>query len=86
MLGVEISKLLKQVSEAEQPFSCIFDMIQNIRRRFGIMTDLVVDCNFLNTRNWMLISLLSICCDLAILPDFLSFPRSVRNSPISTTG
>ena len=69
-LGVEISKLLKQVSEAEQPFGRIFDMIQNIRRRRGITSDLVVDRNILNTRNRMLTSLLSIRCDLAIISDF----------------
>ena len=70
-LKVEISKFLKQVREEEQPFGRIFDMIQDLRRRRGITTDLVVDRNVLNTRNRMLASLLCIRCDLAVLSDFL---------------
>lgn len=76
-LGVEISKLLKQVSEAEQPRGRIFDMIEDTRRRRGITSDLIVDRNILNTCNRMLTSLLSIRCDLAILSDFFcSSPKA----------
>ena len=69
-LGVEISQGLKQVSESEQPFGRIFDIIQNIQRRRDITTDLVVDQSVLNIRNRILTSLLSIHYNLAILSDF----------------
>lgn len=70
MLKSEISKFLKQVSEEEQSFDRIFDMIQDNQRRGGTTTNLAVDRNVLNTRNRMLASLLSIRCDLAVLSDF----------------
>ena len=69
-LKVEIARFLKQVSEEEQPFGRIFDMVRDIRRRRGVKTDLTVDRAILNTRNRMLATLLSIRCDLAILSDF----------------
>lgn len=47
-----------------------YALFEDIRRRRGITTALIVDRNVLNTRNRMLTSLLSIQCDLAILSDF----------------
>ena len=68
-LRVEISRLLKQVSEAKQHFGRIINTIEDIRRH-SITTDLIIDQNVLNTRNRILTSLLHIRCDLAILSDF----------------
>jgi len=86
-LRVEIFKFLKQVSEEEQPFGRIFDMIQDSRRRRGITTELVFDRNILNTRNRMLASLLSIRYDLAVLSDFFVLrQKRQESSPTSTAG
>ena len=78
ILKGEISKFLKQVSEGEQPFGRIFDIIQDVRKRRGIATDLAVDRNVLNTRNRMLASLLSIRCNLAVLFDFFVLRQKRR--------
>ena len=74
----EISSFLKQVSEGEQPFGRIFDMIQDVRRRRGFATEMAVDRNVLNTRNRMLASLLSIRCDQAVLSDFFVLRQKRR--------
>ncbi len=72
----EISKFLKQVSEEEQPFGRVFDMLQDLRRKQGnLEIKMSVDRDILNTRNRMLVSVLSIRCDLAIVSDFMTIFR-----------
>lgn len=71
-LKVDISKFLRQVCEEEQPFGRVFDMVQDVRRRRGVRADMTINRNFLNTRNRMLATVLSIRCDLAILSDFIA--------------
>ncbi|KAI9781350.1 MAG: hypothetical protein M1816_002396 [Peltula sp. TS41687] len=71
-LKTEISKFLKQVHEHEQPFGRVLDMVQDIRRKCGITTNLTIDRTVLDTRFRMLATVLAIRCDLAILSDFVA--------------
>ncbi|KAI9884084.1 MAG: hypothetical protein M1823_004133 [Watsoniomyces obsoletus] len=72
-----IATFLKQVSEEEQPFGRVFDMLRDLRRKRGgdLNFNMIVDRDMLNTRNRMLALVLSIRCDLAIVSDFLTFYR-----------
>lgn len=74
----EIQRYLKEVSENEQPFGRIYEMVQDIRRRRGITTtdfDEAAGSRVLQTRNRLLATSLSIRCDLALLSSFIqAFP------------
>ena len=74
-LRLDINTFLHQVSEEEQPFARVFQMVQNARRRTGLRSTLVFDGTILQTRNRLLTSTLSIRCDLAILTDFVNLYR-----------
>ena len=78
----KILEFLKRVSEAEQPFGRVFDMVQDIRRRRGITSRSMMnlDRSVLNTRNRMLATVLRIRCDLAIINDFFVLRRNSMES------
>ena len=80
-LRKEVSQLLAQVSEEEQPIGRVFDMVQDVRRRRGVTVSLKMDPTALNTRNRILVTLLTIRCDLVMISDFIMLRRESRNSP-----
>ena len=83
-LRVDINTFLHHVSEEEQPFARVFQMVQNVRRKTGLRSTLVFDGTILQTRNRLLTSTLSIRCDLAILTDFVSLYRNQTPSMTRT--
>ncbi|KAH0564873.1 hypothetical protein GP486_001742 [Trichoglossum hirsutum] len=66
----DIRMFLKRVSEAEQPFGRIYDMVQDIRRRHGIETDFPLDNSILQVNIRLRTTAMLLRCDLAILSDF----------------
>ncbi|KAI9816466.1 MAG: hypothetical protein M1827_001598 [Pycnora praestabilis] len=72
-LRQEISNYLHTVSEAEQPFSKVFQLVENTRRRYQTKTTFTLDSSVLQVRGRLLATVLSLRCDLAILSDFLQF-------------
>lgn len=72
----EIKQLLKQVDEKEQPFSRIYDLVQDARIHRGIETDMIYQPEVLQTRYRLLTTALLLRCDYAILLDFLSLKDS----------
>ncbi|MCJ1229379.1 hypothetical protein MMC12_006045 [Toensbergia leucococca] len=66
----EINTFLGQVSEGEQPFARVHQMVQN-SRRIGLESDFEFDTGVLQTRHRLLATSLSIRCDLSILCDLI---------------
>ena len=80
-LRSDIQRCVQEVSEEEQPFGRVFDMVCDVRRRRGIEATMQLDRSVLNTRNRLLAASLAIRCDLAILSDFLTLRRKGNTSP-----
>ncbi|KAI9821505.1 MAG: hypothetical protein M1832_003353 [Thelocarpon impressellum] len=76
----EISEFLRLVSEEEQPFGRVFDMMQDVRRRRGVRSGLGMDRSVLNTRNRTLATVLKIRCDIAIVNDYFLLRRKSMES------
>ncbi|KAH0538543.1 hypothetical protein FGG08_004876 [Glutinoglossum americanum] len=74
-LRSHIQRFLRQVSEAEQPFGRVYDMVQDIRRRRGIQTDFPYDSAILQVNSRLRATALLLRCDLAILSDFAKIHR-----------
>ena len=68
----EIKKFLQQVNGKEQPFSRIYDLVQDDRRHRGINIDLNSKVDILQVRNRLLTTVLLIRCDYTILLTFLN--------------
>ena len=71
----EIRRFLRKVSEEEQPYGRVFDMVRDLRRRQGIESSLQPDESMLNTRNRLLATSLAIQCDLVIVSDFVALRK-----------
>lgn len=67
-----IRALLHQVSEEEQPYSRVHEMVKNVRHRTGVHPKFEFDGSILQVRNRLLTTVLALRCDLAILSDFLN--------------
>ena len=67
----DIKKFLKSVSEKEQPFSQVFDLVQGARDR-GVCTNFDDAPEILQTRNRHLATALLLRCDHLILLEFLT--------------
>lgn len=68
----EIKKFLQQVSEKEQPFGRIYDLVQDARRHRGVNIDLSSKVDILQVRSRLLTTVLLIRCDYMILTTFLN--------------
>lgn len=72
----DVAKFLRKVSEEEQPFGHVFDMIQDVRRREGVQATMHIDRNVFQFRSRMLATSLLIRCDLALMSDFMTLRQS----------
>lgn len=70
-----IAIFLKEVSEAEQPFSRIYDLVQDARIHRGINIAFEYIPEILQTRNRMLATVLLLRCDYAILLELLTLQK-----------
>lgn len=71
-----INNYLKQVTEDEQPFGRVYNMVQNIRHmQKSVSVDLVRDDSVLQTKQRLLATSLSLRCDLVIIADFLQIRK-----------
>ncbi|KAI9712972.1 MAG: hypothetical protein M1812_006719 [Candelaria pacifica] len=75
----EISHFLRKVSESEQPFGRIYEMVTDLRRRHSITSTMEYPSQVLQVRNRLLATVLAIRCDFAILSDFLEFKRKLSS-------
>jgi hypothetical protein len=78
-----IQQFLKHVSEAEQPFGRVYDMVQDIRRRRGIETNFPLDSTILQVNSRLRATALLLRCDLAILSDFTKIHRDHYNQSVN---
>ena len=67
-----IHNFLHRVTEEEQPFGKVYQMVQSIRRQQNIEVNFERDETVLQTRQRLLATSLSLRCDLTILSDFLT--------------
>ena len=68
----------KKVAESEQPFSRIYDLVQDARSRRGILIDFEYTPEILQTRNRVLATALLLRCDYLILFEFFNICKSGR--------
>ena len=68
----DILIFLHQVSEQEQPYSRVHEMVKNVRHRTGNHPEFEFDGSILQVRHRLLTTVLALRCDLAILSDFLN--------------
>ncbi len=76
----EINVFLRQVSEGEQPFSRVHQMVKNVRQKTGVQPQFEFDGSVLQVRNRLLTTALSLRCDLTILTDFLNIHRTTMGA------
>ena len=74
-LRYDIARFLEEVSEAEQPFSRIYDLVQGARLHHGIEVQLDYMPEILQTRNRMLATVLLLRCDHTMLLEMLTLCR-----------
>ncbi len=86
LLRKDISGFLRQVSETEQPFGRIYEMVTDLRRRRSLASTMEYPSNVLQVRNRLLATVLAIRCDFAILFDFLTFKRKVATRGLQLSG
>lgn len=65
-----IFHFLRKVSEAEQPFSRVYDLVRDARVHRGVNTDFEYTPEILQTRNRLLATVLMLRCVYAILTEF----------------
>ena len=68
----DIARFLNRVSEAEQPFSRIYDLVQDARLHRGLQIDFAYMPEILQTRSRMLATVLLLRTDYAILLEMLT--------------
>jgi len=78
-LRKEIKQFLRKVDEAEQPFSRIYDLVQDARRHRGVNTEIFCEPDVLQVRNRLLTTVLLLRCDYAILLEFLTTLRGTAS-------
>ncbi|KAL8911016.1 MAG: hypothetical protein Q9171_003752 [Xanthocarpia ochracea] len=71
-LRADIKVFLAQVNEKEQPFSKIYDLVQDAKRHRGAAGSIVWTPDVLQTRNRLLATVLLLRCEFAILANFLA--------------
>ena len=87
-LRKDLKNYHKSVDEKEQPFSRIFDLVQNARLLRGIQTDFDYTPEILQTRSRLLATVLLLRCDHLILLEFLTLckeglnAQAVGNAPV----
>jgi len=81
-----ISAFLREVDEAEQPFSRIYDLVQGARIQRGLEIDFDYSPEILQPRNRMLATALLLRCDYTILLEMLTlFKEKPANAPLWLT-
>ncbi|KAI9880245.1 MAG: hypothetical protein M1830_004589 [Pleopsidium flavum] len=79
----DILGFLHQVSEEEQPFSRVHQMVKNVRRQTGVQPQFEFDGSILQVRNRLLTTVLALRCDLTILSDFLNIYQTQSGARFS---
>ena len=80
ILRGEIKRFLRAVSEAEQPISRIFSLVEDARRHRGVSTKIGDIPSVLQVRNRLLATVLLFRCDYVILSDFASRSEKSGNA------
>ncbi|KAI4109364.1 MAG: hypothetical protein LQ339_001864 [Xanthoria mediterranea] len=70
-LHTRIDDFLSRVDEREQPFSRIYDLVQDAKRHRGVEGSMVWTPGVLQTRNRLLATVLLIRCEYTIVANFL---------------
>ena len=70
-LHTRIDDFLSRVDEREQPFSRIYDLVQDAKRHRGVKGSMVWTPDVLQTRNRLLATVLLIRCEYTIMANFL---------------
>ena len=73
-----ISDFHRKVYESEQPFSRIYDLVQNARFQRGVLTNFDYTPDILQTRNRFLATTLLLRCDYLILFEFFNLCKNGR--------
>ncbi|KAH8693395.1 hypothetical protein GQ44DRAFT_792364 [Phaeosphaeriaceae sp. PMI808] len=73
-----------QVAVDEQPFTKMYNHVQNARRRHGREVAIELDSKVIQTRGHILATTLLLKCELTIITDFLALRRNALTLP--TTG
>ncbi|KAL8857170.1 MAG: hypothetical protein Q9178_006225 [Gyalolechia marmorata] len=71
-LRTDIKVFLAQVNEKEQPFSKIYDLVQDAKRHRGAAGSISWTPDVLQTRNRLLATVLLLRCEYAIMANFLA--------------
>jgi len=81
-LRYKIATFLTEVGEAEQPFSRIYDLVQDARIHRGVDIDFEYMPEILQTRNRLLATVLLLRCDYTILLELLTlYKEKPVNAP-----
>lgn len=82
-LRANISQLLHQVVDEEQPYGRVYDFVKSLRRRQGRDITIAKDDSMIQTRAKLLAHSLFIRCDLAIVSDFVNLGQRYRPGTIT---
>ena len=74
-LRTRITDFLSRVNESEQPFSRIYDLVQDAKRHRGVEGSMTWTPDVLQTRNRLLATVLLIRCEYTILANFLKMSK-----------
>ncbi|KAL8838686.1 MAG: hypothetical protein Q9176_004926 [Flavoplaca citrina] len=74
-LRTRINDFLSRVNESEQPFSRIYDLVQDAKRHRGVEGTMTWTPDVLQTRNRMLATVLLIRCEYTIIANFLKMSK-----------
>ena len=78
-----IRKFSRQVSELEQPFGKVYQMVEDVRRTTGQVVEFPAEGNVLRVRERLLTFALLYRCDLNILSDFVKVYQDLRRTSSS---
>lgn len=74
-LRTRITDFLSRVDESEQPFSRIYDLVQDAKRHRGVEGSMAWTPDVLQTRNRLLATVLLIRCEYTIMANFLKMSK-----------
>ncbi|KAL9039496.1 MAG: hypothetical protein Q9180_002492, partial [Flavoplaca navasiana] len=74
-LRTRITDFLSRVNESEQPFSRIYDLVQDAKRHRGVEGSMTWTPDVLQTRNRLLATVLLIRCEYTIMANFLKMSK-----------
>ncbi|KAL9611040.1 MAG: hypothetical protein Q9167_004287 [Letrouitia subvulpina] len=77
-LRSKVKIFFDRVNEKEQPFSQIYNLVQDARRHRGIQHNMAWTPEMLQTRHRLLASVMLLRCDYAILATFLAFFKGTK--------